>query len=360
MYCKQGIIGAQFSHPQRGHALCCATDERYHGSPNDVWFNKLAPARDKLLRNEKIQACASCYLQEEQKVTSFRQIYNKQFENLDTKNLPQHLDLDLSNFCNLKCIMCDPSRSSTWAKEAGQFKDTNGITKVSDNDLDQICELSHNLKHLTLQGGEPSIIPQYEVYFDYLKEHNIIQNVHLNVVTNLTNLKQKFYSYMPHFASVSISVSVDAFADANNFIRYPSKFDHITNNIKDLTKHGNNLNVKIDTAVQVLSMFNINDFANWFVDLEQHFTANKKYIGQYIQHVHTPEELCIMNAPRSLKESFLTQIEGTGFKHLEQSINMDHSYDHSKTVKYIKDICKIRNLDINSFVPDFKLHYEII
>ena len=85
--------------------------------------------------------------------------------------------------------MCDPTRSSMWAKETGDYSKTNGVTTVSDKELQEICELSHDLKHLTLQGGEPSIIPQYEIYFDYLKTNNLMKDITLNVVTNLTNLK---------------------------------------------------------------------------------------------------------------------------------------------------------------------------
>ena len=45
-------------------------------------------------------------------------VNNKQFKDLEHNNLPQHLDLDLSNFCNLKCTMCGPYASSQWSAEA--------------------------------------------------------------------------------------------------------------------------------------------------------------------------------------------------------------------------------------------------
>ena len=338
--------------------MCCATGERFFEKPKIVWQNSLAPARAKLLGNQKIKACESCYQQEAQKVMSFRQVYNKQFQDLSAGQLPLHLDLDLSNFCNLKCIMCDSTRSSTWARESGDYIDTKGVTQIDSETLQQICRLSHNLKHLTLQGGEPSMISHYVTYFDYLDEHNIMPNVHLNVVTNLTNLKEKFYSYMPKFKSVSISVSVDAYGLANNFIRYPSKFDHITKNIKELTHH-ENLNVKIDTAMQILSMFNVKDFSEWFREIESFFKNRKRYIGQYIQHVHEPHELCIMNAPKTLKHHFVKAIQGTGFEHLAASIDLDNEYDHTQTVNYLQKICKTRSLQIEKFVPDFTSHYEL-
>ena len=233
---------------------------------------------------------------ERKQITSFRQLYNEQFKELNGSRLPQHLDLDLSNLCNLKCVMCDPTRSSMWAKETGEYLKTNGVTTISDHELQEICELSHDLKYLTLQGGEPSIIPQYETYFDYLKTNNLMKDITLNVVTNLTNLKQKFYSYLPYFKFVNISVSVDAFGTANDFIRFPSNFDKVTENIKLLTQY-DNLSVKVDTAIQILSMFNVEKLIVWINDLENYFQSKKKYIGPYVQHVHTPAELCIMNAP---------------------------------------------------------------
>ncbi len=357
MYCKQGIIGAQFSHPQRGHAMCCATGERFHDTPKVVWQDRLAPVRKLLSENQKIAACSSCYHQEEQKVISFRQLYNKQFEKVSTGKLPRHLDLDLSNFCNLKCIMCDYTRSSTWAKESGKFKDTKGVTEINESTLDQICELSHDLQHLTLQGGEPSMIPQYVTYFDYLKKNKIMPNVHLVVVTNLTNLKEKFYSYMPEFKSVNISVSVDAYGEANNFIRYPSNFEQVTKNIKELVNQRNNMSVKVHSALQILSMFNIKDFADWFVDLERFYQSKKRYIGQYIQHVHEPEELCIMNAPTNLKHHFVDQIRNTGFSALADSINLDNEYDYSRTVNYVRKICDVRRLQLEKYLPAFSNFY---
>jgi len=358
MYCKQGIIGAQFSHTQRGHALCCASYVRHNKNPKDVWERALLDARQQLKDNKKITDCKPCYQSEQKQITSFRQIYNEQFKELNESSLPQHLDLDLSNLCNLKCVMCDPTRSSMWAKETGDYSKTNGVTSVSDHELQEICELSHDLKYLTLQGGEPSIIPQYETYFDYLKTNNLMKDITLNVVTNLTNLKQKFYSYLPYFKSVNISVSVDAFGTANDFIRFPSNFDKITENIKLLTRY-DNMTVRVDTAIQILSMFNVEKLIAWLDDLEGYFESRKRYIGPYVQHVHTPEALCIMNAPRSLKDSFTKQIKGTRFAYLENTLDPKNEFDQNKTIHYIENICRRRKLNIDDYIPQFRSHYDI-
>jgi MoaA/NifB/PqqE/SkfB family radical SAM enzyme len=356
MYCKQGIIGAQFSHPQRGHGLCCASMERYHGSPKEIWYKKLDNARLNIANNKKVKNCISCYVCEEKGVKSFRQIYNEQFKNYIPTELPQHLDLDFSNFCNLKCIMCGPDRSSMWAKEKGLYPDNNGVTAVSSKELEEICELSYDLKHITLQGGEPTMIKEYQNYFQFLKDNNIIQNVSLNVVTNLTNLNEKFFFYLPYFKRVNISVSVDAFGTANDYIRYPSNFKKITDNIKMLNQY--DLDCTIDTAIQILSMYDIKNFIDWFKNLEIHFQKNKKTIRRYFQQVWEPECLNINNAPQLLKEEFIKSVKNTDLEYLTGFFTKN-SYNYQKTIDFFKNIDHKRNISVVDYVPKLGSYYQI-
>jgi MoaA/NifB/PqqE/SkfB family radical SAM enzyme len=359
MFCKQGIVGVQFSHPGRGHGLCCAAGRRYHESPNEVWFNKLSESRRNISNNIKVTDCVSCYNNESRGIKSFREIYNEQFKNFKSTALPRHMDLDFSNFCNLKCVMCGPDRSSSWAKEIGVFKENNGVVSITEKNLREICELSRELQYITLQGGEPTIIKEYQTYFQFLKDENIIENIGLNVVTNLTNINEKFFDYLPYFKHVNISVSVDAYGAANNYIRYPSNFEKISDNIRQLTNF-NNLTTTIDTAIQILSMFNIKEFINWFEELEFYYHERKKNIGQYIQYVQSPEQLYILNAPTSLKDNFVKDIKDSKFEYLKEKLYSSNLYEYSKTIDYLQVINKNRNLELKNFIPNFELHYQSV
>ena len=357
MYCKQGIIGAQFSHHQRGHALCCNTGQRYKQSPMNVWWEQLKESRDLIKQNQKVKDCVSCYGAEDKGVESFRQIYNRQFKTLHETDLPKHIDLDLSNFCNLKCIMCGPDRSSTWAKEKNMFPASNGVTSIDANELEEICKLSDEVEHITLQGGEPTMVKEYQTYFTYLKDNNIIQNVDLNVVTNLTNLNTKFFSYVPYFKSVNIAVSVDAYGKANDYIRFPSHFEKITSNIKKLNQY-DNIQVTVDSAIQLLSMFDIKNFMTWINELQNHFDKSKHIFRQYIQHVWTPECLYMNNAPSTLKKHFVESVAGTKLEYLAKGLK-DNNYDQNKTIDFLKQIDNTRNLNVLQYVPDLGIHYSI-
>ena len=357
-YCKQAMIGLQFSHPQRGHALCCASFDRYYQSPKELWNSEvIQKKRDKILAGKPISDCHGCYQNEYNNIKSFREIYNDQFKNYKDSELPQHMDLDLSNLCNLKCVMCGPDRSSMWAKEKNLFKESKGVTNIKQEWLDEICELSHDIKYLTIQGGEPTLIDEYIYFFEYLKKHNIIKNVGLNVVTNLTNVSTKFFSFVPDFANVSISVSIDAFGSANNYIRYPSNFDKVTENLKSLTKF-DNVYVSVNSAVQTLSMFDVKGFIEWTNSIKNHFESQNKNLDNYFQHVITPKELSIFNAPRRLKDKFLNDLDKAKcnidwFNDLAVPLGRDNKFNSKLTSKYINNIDTGRNIDVTDYVPDF-------
>ena len=106
-------------------------------------------------------------------------------------------------------------------------------------------------------------------------------------------------------------------------------------------------------------MFNVEKLIMWFNDLENYFKSKKRHIGPYVQHVHTPEELCIMNAPLSLKDLFTKQIKGTRFAYLENTLDYKNTFDHNKTIDYIENICKRRKLNIDDYIPQFRSHYDI-
>ena len=115
------FVGFQATH--RGHRICCASKNVTSDSINDFWHSDyIKNVRSKMLKGEYVKECTSCYQSEEQGQISLRNHYNNRYKDFSENNLPTALDLDFSNLCNLKCIMCGPDRSSMWAKEKNLFK----------------------------------------------------------------------------------------------------------------------------------------------------------------------------------------------------------------------------------------------
>ena len=212
--------------------MCCDSTKFYKNKSSDFWTGSyIKEVREKMSAGINLSECNNCYKTEKNNALSLRQHYNSIFKEYNTEELPNVADLDFSNLCNLKCIMCNADRSSQWAKDINKNKETNGVLSISKDKIDNLYGISKNLKHLTIQGGEPSLIPEYLYYFDLLKKDGIISNITLDCITNLTNINNRFYEILNNFKKVNINVSIDSYDLSNDYIRYPSKFGKIEENI---------------------------------------------------------------------------------------------------------------------------------
>ena len=114
----------------------------------------------------------------------------------------------------------------------------------------------------------------------------------------------------------------------------------------------------MDSAIQILSMFDIKNFITWINELQNHFDKSKHIFRQYIQHVWTPECLYINNAPATLKKHFVDSIAGTNLEHLANGLK-DNSYDTNKTIDFLKQIDAARSLNVLEYIPSLGMHYDV-
>ncbi len=363
-FCKMPFIGFQASY--RGFRLCCASDMSDIKTAKDFWDSDYREqVKKKMLDGQSVSACRNCYKSEALGQISMRNHYNSIYKDLAIEETPTALDLDFSNLCNLKCIMCGPDRSSQWAKELGK----NGSAPVSKKELDQLCKISHNVKHLTIQGGEPSIMPEFEYYFDYLKENNLIQNIDLDCISNLTNINNKFYKLLEDFKSVNINASVDSYHLANDYIRFPSKFKIIEQNLDSLANRKIQVNLQI--TVQVLSMFNFYDFLVWCKKMQTKYMSRDSILGLNISYVKNPRFLDIQYAPNRLKQKMISdikhfrsteKIKDTKFnielRNIEKVLTKTNDKHYADELRnYLDGLDKRRNIKVTNYIPDI---YEYI
>jgi len=355
------FVGFQATH--RGHNICCiAKAPKKYKDVDEFWKGDyLRSVRDKMNAGVEIPECRACYKDEADGKVSQRQRYNKLYESFQSEDLPTAMDLDFSNLCNLKCVMCGPDRSSQWVKELGLKE---GNPALQNDQIDKLCAMSKNLKHITIQGGEPSIMPEFEYYFDYLQQNDISKNISVDCISNLTNINQKFYKMLEGFKQVNLNVSVDAYGDACNYIRFPSNFDKISDNISRITK--SNIQVNLQISLQVLSMFNFYDFLVWIHNKQQ--SVDRK-LGLQITFVKQPDMLDIENAPSKLKDKFISDIiafenqynlkHDLGFNMSIQNIKKTLQGTPTNTDKtkelleYIHQIDTRRNIKVTNFIPNF-------
>lgn len=289
----------------QGVSLCCVNRDKHKNiKPSEFWSSNIRKdALSDMAEGNQVKGCDGCYKTESKKMPSSR-TFAHSYDALPIQQFPTMLDLDFSNFCNLKCVMCNSTRSSEWAKDEGL-----PVSVLSQDMIDDLANVSSNLQHLTIQGGEPTIMKEYEYYFTLLKQKDLVKNIDLQMITNATNVNKRFYDLLSDFKSVRLSVSIDAYGLANDYIRWPSKFTQIEKNLIDISNLPKNIHVELLNSLNVLSMFNYYDFLTWCKKLENEFESKGKQFRIVPMKVQNPSKYNPFLAPSKLKEKFTNDVK---------------------------------------------------
>ena len=157
-------------------------------------------------------------LQRKNSDTNLKEIKN---QNSRLISFPRRLVLELTNVCNLNCIMCGRDESDF----SGRFLDLQYIEKLE--------SILKHIEEVTLFGwGEPTIHPKFAEILKFLNSHPVRKYF----VTNGTTL-HKISDYLFDYDVDIMAVSLDgAAAKTNNAIRRKSNFDQIVSGLRAIVQ----------------------------------------------------------------------------------------------------------------------------
>lgn len=137
------------------------------------------------------------------------------------KSYPRRLVLELTNACNMNCVMC--------GRNAAKFKPT-----VFDMDVFHSLEpIMDDIEEVTLMGwGEPTIHPHFREMLQTIHRHSARKYFCTNGM-KLEELKNDIFENEVDVFAVSLD---GACAETNNRIRVGSDFDRIVTQLKDIER----------------------------------------------------------------------------------------------------------------------------
>lgn len=137
------------------------------------------------------------------------------------QSYPRRLVFELTNACNLNCIMC--------GRNAANFKPT-----VFDMDVFRSFEpLMDTIEEVTLMGwGEPTIHPHFNEMLQIIDKHSARKYFCTNGM-NLKKIKDAIFEHQVDVFAVSLDGATD---EVNGKIRRGSKIDIITDDLKDIVR----------------------------------------------------------------------------------------------------------------------------
>ena len=141
--------------------------------------------------------------------------------NLKLNSYPRRLVLELTNACNLNCIMC--------GRDGGDFK----YNFLDIQCLYKLESILNYVEEVTLFGwGEPTIHPKFKDILEFLNKHPVKKYFVTNGTT-LAKIKEYLFDYKVDIMAVSLD---GATAKTNNMIRKNSNFNQIVSDLKAIVK----------------------------------------------------------------------------------------------------------------------------
>jgi sulfatase maturation enzyme AslB (radical SAM superfamily) len=170
---------------------------------------------------------------------------------------------------------------------------------------------AYNIRELYFAGGEPLLIPEHYKILEFMVETGAAKLCVVRYNSNGLELPEKLFDLWKHFKEVKFNFSVDSVGERNDYIRYPSKWQDVVNNLKRLDDTPNNITVNIACAIQLMNVLNVTELVHWKESMNFKKINLPPYgaglIGTHL--VYLPSYLNVRVLPLSLKKIVQKRIE---------------------------------------------------
>lgn len=247
----------------------------------DVHYQEI---RKKMIDGVMIpEHCSYCYDLEEKGISSSRIEETVEWTNrLGITNLsqlqelktPAYYEIRPSNICNLQCRMCSPASSHLIEAEYKKLKLIDNVKKFHYSGFD-IVDFS-NLHKLYISGGEPTAMPEFYQFLDRCIDQKKT-DFELMINTNATKFSDKFKKQISKFDNFQFTVSIDGYDKLNHYIRWPSDWNSIIENLRYICDHKHKVFINV-----TISIYNVSKLYELFGFFDKEFPI--------IEHIHAQLE----------------------------------------------------------------------
>lgn len=277
---------------------------------------------------------------------------------------PLVLTIKNGNLCNAKCRVCHPGDSSRWIEDSVKLHQLTGKQYYrldqqernwSDQQLDEILNLSQNLVRLELFGGEPTYNKQVSRLLSQLVEKGLSKNIVVYINTNGGMFIPDRFPELKQFKGIELGVSIDGVGAQFNYIRHGIDYDHMVQNVKRMQKYFEQQGIQyfidaISTVniLNVLYLPEIKAAVTEFLPLEPFWNL-----------LVNPEHLFVKNMPDQIKQTVIAKLESD--PSFEQIINViQQPADPAKWTEFVEITGALDQIRNENFAVTFPELHELI
>jgi len=272
---------------------CCMWDGPPMGNARssslaELWNSPgLKALRLDMMGGRPAGGCRRCYEIERTGSLSLRQRKNLQLgryrdrERLTAPDgtLPRlpvpFLDLRFSNVCNLRCRICEPSKSSAWAADAralGIPVAGKSVQKAYD-DWDSLWRqlqplLEEGLEEIVFEGGELLVMEEHYRTLDFLIARGLT-DVRLTYHTNFSTLRfqgRDVIDLWSRFRNVHVVASLDGSGRRGEYMRKGLSWDTVVANREEMLRRCPAVIFSISATVSIFNALHLPDFHREWVE----------------------------------------------------------------------------------------------
>lgn len=258
-----------------------------HNSVKQIWEGKKANAlREAINRGDFSNGCQRCAVTIESKNYSAVNAATYDYFTSGTAQYPTRMDFELSNTCNLECVMCNGYCSSSIRKNVEKLPAL--PYPYDDEFVAQLEEYLPHLQYAKFLGGEPFLIDIYYQLWDKIAQFS--PNCLMYVQTNGTVYNEKVKKTLAA-GRFNIGVSIDSLQkEKYEAIRVNARYDRVMDNIKHLAAYCKQKGTEFSLCFSPMR--------NTVEELESFVLfANKMGANVYFNIVFEPHNVAIWNLP---------------------------------------------------------------
>lgn len=273
--------------------------------------------RNDLSTGKKAAGCQTCWVSESNGMKSVRLLALENFstkfrakslEQTDMKRLTS-LDLALGNLCNLKCNICNWTRSSAIAAEAIRHENVVQHIKKWNRDsrwitdplsLDRFKNIFSNIEFLEFEGGDPFFHNYHLDFLEKIIQADQCENVRLRYSTNGTIFLDA-REIWKRFREVHVCFSIDDIGPRFEYQRTLAKWSEVSGNL-DLYRD-------IQDDKLIMSFFITVNIQNVYY-LPEILSELDRYEWNYnLSLLQGPKELSIFSLTAAAKMAVIEKLE---------------------------------------------------
>ncbi|MCB9204913.1 MAG: radical SAM protein [Flavobacteriales bacterium] len=272
-------------------------------SIRDIWFGeKFSRLRNAILEKDLAYKCRTCHqaILDGNHHSVLSKLYDHPYGLTD---YPSVMEFELSNRCNLECVMCKGDLSSTIRQN--REKRPALSNPYDEAFVEQLEEFIPHLKEAKFLGGEPFLIEEYYGIWERMIELN--PNINLTVTTNgsvLNNRVQKLLTQL----KFNIIISIDSFQkDVYEDIRIRGSFDRVMLNFHSFLDYSKQAGTYFQVSMNPLrrNMWQLHEYVDF---------CNEHGANLWFNTVVYPHRECIRTLPHEKLSELYDFLKGKKLK----------------------------------------------